>query len=228
MLKSFDHDMDRVGRDISRMAGLVEDAVRNAAAAVLDRDRGRARTVIAGEAEIDRLENEVDRQCTRILAVHQPFACDLRRVLAFFHAAADLERMADLAVGIAERAVRLTEVPPVAPPDRLAAMAARVSALVRDGLNAFLHGDPALARAVRRRDDEVDADHAAIIDELIARMSADPTAVEAGMSLFTVVRNLERVADHATNIAEDAVFLVEGEVIRHAPAAPLGVGAAAR
>ena len=221
MLKSFECDMDRVGRDLSRMAGLVEDAVRNAVTAVLDRDREKAQAVIDGDGEIDALENEVDRQCTRVLAVHQPVARDLRRVLTFFHAAADLERMADLAGGIAERAQRLADLPPTVPPDRLASMADRASAMVRDGLNAFLHGDARLARAVRRRDDEVDADNTAIIGDLIAQMSANPAAVEPGLSLFTVVRNLERIADHATNIAEDAVFLIEGEVIRHRPESAL-------
>lgn len=197
------------------MAGLVEEVLRDAVIGVTERNRERAEAVIAGEEIVDELENEIDRQCTRILAVHQPFACDLRRVLMILHSAADLERMADLAVGIAERAIRLLEFPPVIQPHRLAEMADRASAMVRDGLNAFQHGDTTLARAVRRRDAEVDADNSAIIQELIVRMSRDPSEVEPSLSLFTVVRHLERIADHATNIAESAVYLIEGETIRH-------------
>jgi phosphate transport system protein len=222
--KTFERDLDGVARDVRQMAALVEEAVLGGVRALRDRDRAAAEAVVAGDDEIDRLENAVGDRCHRLLALHQPVAGDLRRVIALMQVTVDLERMGDLAVNIAERALRLLDLPPVPVPDRLAGMADRVVAMVHAGLDAFLHEDAALARKVRRQDDEVDADNAAVIAGLIERMRAEPDAVEPGLSLFSAVRHLERIADHATNIAEDAVYLVEGEVLRHRHDEPVAAG----
>jgi phosphate transport system protein len=151
-----------------------------------------------------------------LLALHQPVAVDLRRITATFDATTDLERMGDLAVEIAERTVALADTPfPI--PDELVRMTDLTAGLVRQALDAFVNGDDRQARRVIRLDDEVDRLHVEIIDGLIARMRADPSAVEPGLSLFSACRHLERIADHATNIAEDVVYLVDGEIIRHRP-----------
>jgi phosphate transport system protein len=172
-----------------------------------------------GDGEIDRLENEVHDECLKILALHQPVAVDLRRVSSVLLISTDLERMGDLAVGIAERAASLAHPPHPTVPARLTPMTMRVTEMVRRSLDAFVNLDPNAARAVIRLDDAVDEDNEAIIAELIADMKAEPEQVESGMSLFSAVRHLERIADHATNIAEDVIYLAEGELVRHHPEA---------
>lgn len=219
MSKHMERDLERLQRSILRMAGAVEEAIYQATQALQDRDPSRARQVVDGDGEIDRLENEVQDECLKILALHQPVAVDLRRVSSVLLISTDLERMGDLAVGIAERATSLAHPPHPTVPSRLASMTARVTEMVRRSLDAFVHLDPAAARAVIRLDDAVDADNEAIIAELIAEMKAAPDRIESGMSLFSAVRHLERIADHATNIAEDVIYLAEGEVVRHHPEA---------
>jgi len=217
--KHMERDLERLQRSILRMAGAVEEAIYQATQALQDRDPARARQVIDGDSEIDRLENEVHDECLKILALHQPVAVDLRRVSSVLLISTDLERMGDLAVGIAERALSLAH--PLYPtvPSRLVPMTMRVTQMVRRSLDAFVNLNPAAARAVIRLDDAVDEDNSAIIAELIAEMKAKPDRVESGMSLFSAVRHLERIADHATNIAEDVIYLAEGEVVRHHPEA---------
>lgn len=219
MSKHMERDLERLQRSILRMAGAVEAAIYEATQALQDRDPSRARQVIDGDGEIDRLENEVQDECLKILALHQPVAVDLRRVSSVLLISTDLERMGDLAVGIAERAMSLAHPPHPTVPSRLTSMAQRVTEMVRRSLDAFVHLDPVAARAVIRLDDAVDADNEAIIAELIAEMKAAPDRIETGMSLFSAVRHLERIADHTTNIAEDVIYLAEGEVVRHHPEA---------
>jgi phosphate transport system protein len=214
-----ERDLEKLQRSILRMAGAVEEAIYQATKALQDRSPTVARRVIDGDGEIDRLENEVQDECLKILALHQPVAVDLRRVSAVLLISTDLERMGDLAVGIAERAVSLADPPHPTIPARIAQMTQRATEMVRRSLDAFVNLDPAAARAVIRLDDEVDADNEAIIAELIAEMKANPDRIEPGMSLFSAVRHVERIADHATNVAEDVIYLVEGEVVRHHPEA---------
>ncbi len=217
MLKMFEQDLDVAVDDLRRMAGLVEEALRQGVRSLENRDRADAEAVVGGDDAIDRLENAVTDRCGRLLARYQPVAGDLRRVIALMQVAAELERMGDLAGNLAERALRLCDFPPLAVPDRLRDMAERVVTMVHGGLESFLRADADAARKVRRADDAVDADNDAIIGELIGRMREHPEAVEPALSLFSAVRHLERIADHATNIAEDTVYLVEGELIRHRP-----------
>jgi phosphate transport system protein len=214
--KHLQRDLEHLRKAVLQMAGLVEEAIGRATAALHALDPGAARAVVAADSNIDELENDVQEEVLKVLALHQPFAADLRRVQTILLISTDLERMGDLAVGIAERAVGLAA-GPIGIPDRLDRMSVRVTEMVRRSLDAFVTDDAAAARAVIRLDEEVDRDNDALIADLIADMKADPAAVEAGLMLFTAVRNLERVADHATNIAEDVIYLVDGELVRHHP-----------
>lgn len=219
MSKHLDVDLERLHRSLLRMAGYVEDAVVTAATALQARDPDGCFRVVEGDAAIDRLENEVQDECLKILALHQPVAVDLRRISAVLMITTDLERIGDLAVGIAERAAVVARPPHVPIPDGIGGMTERTLAMLRAALDAFVNLDPAAAARVIHADDEVDRDNADIITGLIARMQTEPRLVEPAMSLFTAVRNLERIADHATNIAEDVIYLVRGELVRHHPEA---------
>lgn len=219
MSKHLQRDLDQLQRDILDMGGNVEEAVTRAVRAVLERDASLADEVIDGDTPIDLQENQVEEECLKILALHQPVATDLRRITAIILINTDLERMADLAVEMAERAVQLARPPLIPIPESLPIMTDLVTAMVRQSLDAFVHLDATNARRVVRLDDEVDRHNAEIIDNLIEVMQKTPEFVAAGLNLFSVVRHLERIADHATNIAEDVVYLVEGEIIRHRPEA---------
>lgn len=228
MGKHLARDLDNLQRRVTGMAARVEEAIYAALKALQGRDRKLAADVIAGDEAIDALENGIYEECLKIQALHQPVAIDLRRIAATFMVTTDLERMGDLAVDIAERAEALAGLPDVlfaGPPaadgvpltDKLVGMTDTTTAMVREALDAFVNLDTRQARRVVRMDDQVDRMHAEVIRDLIARMKADPAAVEPGVSLFSAVRHLERIADHATNIAEDVVYLVDGDVIRHRP-----------
>ena len=152
-----------------------------------------------------------------MLALHQPVAIDLRRIIAALKINTDLERMADLAVNISERALSLAELPRIAVPDKLQRMTDLTTSMVRQSLDAFVMFNAEQARQVIRLDDEVDRYNREIIVELIVHMQRTPESVPAFLSFFSAVHQLERIADHATNIAEDVVYLIEGEIIRHHP-----------
>jgi phosphate transport system protein len=167
-------------------------------------------------------ENHVEEECLKMLALHQPVAVDLRRITAALKINGELERMADLAEDIAERAVQLARPPHIPIPDKLQRMTDLTTSMVRQSLDSFVNLDARLARLVCRLDDEVDRLNQAIIEELIALMQKAPEMVVPGLSLFSATRHLERIADHATNIGEDVIYLVEGEIVRHRPAAVNG------
>ena len=154
-----------------------------------------------------------------MLALHQPVAVDLRRIVSALKINTELERMADLAEDVAERATHLARLPEVPVSSKLQRMTDVTISMVRQSLEAFVNLDARLARVVCRLDDEVDLFNHDIIEEIIEMMQKNPNHVEPGLSMFSAVRHLERIADHATNIAEDVVYLVEGEIIRHRPAA---------
>ncbi len=173
--------------------------------------------MIAGDPKIDQEENNVEEAALKVLALHQPVAIDLRRIAAALKINTDLERMADLAEDIAERVVHLASLPPIPIPDKLQAMTDLTTSMVRESLDSFVNLDTRQALRVCRLDDEVDHCNSEIIKELVQLMQKSPEMVEAGVSLFSATRHLERIADHATNIAEDVVYLVEGEIVRHRP-----------
>lgn len=218
MAKHLQRDLDDLQRDLLGLAGLVEAAIHKAIQALQDRDVALAREVIAGDSQIDQEENNIDEKCLKMLALHQPVAVDLRRIIAAMMINTDLERMGDLAEEIAERAIHLARPPLLPIPDRLQHMTDLTTMMVRQSLDSFVDLDTAAAQTVMRMDDEVDRYNNEIIAELVQAMKHSPTLVDPGLSMFSAVRHLERIADHATNIAEDVVYLVEGEIVRHRPA----------
>jgi phosphate transport system protein len=218
MSKHLERDLDNLQRDLLALASLVEAAVYKATRALRERDSALAREVIAGDTQIDQEENHIDEECLKILALHQPVAVDLRRIVAAKMINTDLERMGDLAEEIAERALHLAGAPRVPVPQKLERMTDLTTSMVRQSLDAFVNLNTLQAEAVIRLDDEVDRYNREIIDEIEQAMKGSPALIEAGLSMFSAVRQLERIADHATNIAEDVVYLVEGEIVRHRPA----------
>jgi phosphate transport system protein len=218
-MKNLEHDLDTLQRDIIRLATTVEEAITGAIGSLIGRDETLAEEIIDGDAEIDSLSNAIEEECLRILALYQPVAKDLRRVSTVSMINMDLERMADLAGSIAGRAKAMMESPPIPVPARLSQMTDLVIAVVHQSVDAFVTMNAEQARRVIRKDDEIDDLNVTIIQELVALMKRSPAAIEPALSLFSAVRHLERIADHATNIAEDVVFLVEGNRIRHHPEA---------
>ncbi len=210
-------DLNALQQQLLKMAGNVEDAIHSATRALETRDAALAERVIAGDDAIDRLENEVQEECLKILALHQPVAVDLRRISSILLITTDLERMGDLAVGVAEQAVALSHPPYPEIPARFNPMTMRATEMVKRALNALVRSDAAEARAVMKMDDDVDADNDAILAEVIERMKRTPGGIDAGLALHAAVRYVERIADHATNIAEDVIYLVEGAMVRHLP-----------
>jgi phosphate transport system protein len=216
-------DLEYLQRRIVSLASAVEQRVDTAIRALLDWDNGLAQSLLESDLTIDLEENEVEEECLKILALHQPVAVDLRRVAAVLKINTDLERMADLAVNIAERASALTPHDRIPIPPTFRQMTDVTNSMVRDALDSFVDLNVDLALRVCRMDDEVDRHNRAIIEQIIQFMKQSPDHVESGLHLFSAARHLERIADHATNIAEDVVYLVEGRIIRHHPEA-LGKG----
>jgi phosphate transport system protein len=208
-------DLEKLKKDILTMGAMVESAVRKSIAALHEHRTSLAQEVIDGDERIDRWENDVEEQCLKILALHQPVAEDLRFIAAVIKMNSDLERMGDLAVNIAEQALFLASEPPLPVPATLTAMSEAAMRMARESLDAFVNRNTSAARAICAQDDEVDQYNRDIIVELKRLMEADPGTIGGRMRLFSVSRQLERIADHATNIAEDVVYLVEGEIIRH-------------
>jgi phosphate transport system protein len=215
-------DLEKLQKRILALAGDVEENVEKAVRALFNRDAQMALALIEGDTAIDLEENQIEEDCLKILALHQPVAVDLRRVTAILKINTDLERMGDLAVNIAERVYALTRSPEVPIPAHFQQMCDLTNTMVRDSLDAFVNLDQALARRVCRLDEEVDRFNRDIIGEVITYMKKSSDNVEIGLNLFSVSRQLERIADHATNIAEDVVYLVEGAIIRHHPEAIRG------
>jgi phosphate transport system protein len=218
MAKHLLRDLDNLQRDLVALAGLVEEAVYKAVRALHERDVRLAREVIAGDGQIDQEENLLNEECLKILALHQPVAIDLRRIAAAMMITTDLERVGDLAEEISERAIDLADGPPLPIPARLQRMADVATIMVRQSLDAFVNLNKEQAQRVLRMDDEVDRYNVEVIAELVQMMKANPERIEAGLSLFSATRHLERIADHATNIAEEVLYLIEGEIVRHRPA----------
>ncbi len=218
MSKHLQRDLDKLRRSIVTMASSVEDAVYKTIRALQECRSDLAEKVLDGEQQIDEYENSIEDECLKMLALQQPVASDLRQIVAALKIITDLERIGDLAEDIAERAIclsRMSKLPPVSLP--LQRMTDLTTSMVRQSLDAFVQQDTRLARKVCRLDDEVDQLNREIIGKIIATMQQAPTLVEPGLSLFSAVRHLERIADHATNIAEEVVYQAEGEIVRHRP-----------
>lgn len=197
------------------MSAEAQDALHSAVTALLERDAARAARVVAGDVGINDLELDIEEMVVRLLATQQPMAGDLRLLMAASKIANDLERVGDHAVNIAECVERLAAARPIAPEPELVEMARQARTMLADALDAFVRRDPDAARAICRRDDSVDDLHRSVFRILLTHMMEDPHIIGAAMDLVLVSRNLERVADLATNIAEDVVFMVEGKTIKH-------------
>jgi phosphate transport system protein len=208
-------DMDRLKRQILSMGTMVETTANNAITALVDRRPELAEEAIASDPRIDEMEVEIEEECLKILALHQPFAADLRFIITVLKVNNDLERMGDLAVNIASRAVALCHQPMLRVPLDIEDMAQSVREMVRHALDALVNQDTKLARQVLEDDAEVDRIHREMFSTLNEVMRTDPDTIERATHTISASKNLERIADLATNIAEDVVFLVEGEVIRH-------------
>jgi phosphate transport system protein len=208
-------DLERLGKDLLTEGAIVEAAVRKAIQSLIERRPALAREVIEGDRDIDQREVEIEEECLKMLALHQPVATDLRFITACLKINNDLERVGDLAVNIAERAASLAEFSPIPPPRDLRAMMEQTTRMLREALDAFVNEDGERARAVCLQDDQVDLYNRQNIVETVANMKAQPEAIDRHLQFVTVSRNLERIADHATNIAEDVLYLVQGEIVRH-------------
>jgi phosphate transport system protein len=213
--RHFHDELNQVKVQLLTMSGEAEAALGLAVEALLERDPARAQQVIANDRVIDTMEVEIEEQCVSLLALQQPMARDLRTLIAATKIATDLERVGDHAVNIAQSAVRLAKSRPIAPEPELVEMARLTREMLSDALEAFIRGDSQAGRDVCLRDDKVDALNRSVFRILLTHMMEDPHVIGAGMELFLVSRNLERVADLATNIGEDVVFLVEGKSIKH-------------
>jgi phosphate transport system protein len=214
-MRRLSQGIDQLHAQLLTMSGLVEQNIYRSVASLKDRDAALARQVLEDEALVNAMEIEVDEQATRLLALHQPVACDLRYLTAALKINTDLERMSDLATTIARRSLSLLEAPPVKPLIDIPAMAQLAQAMLAQSLRAFVDRDEELARQVLLADDAVDALRDSVTSELIELMKREPSTVEHGVDLIFIVRSLERIADHATNIAEDVLFLVRGIDVRH-------------
>ena len=214
-MRQFTVELDELNQKMLKMAGMVEASINRAIRALVDKDRELAEQVIRDEPAINRMEMELDGLATRLLALRQPVARDLRLLTAALKISTDLERIGDLAVHIAERSLSLMHHPLAAPVVDIPKMASLVQSMLLTVLEAFVHGDADMARSVLLADAEVDAMRDVMYAQLVATMQADPSTVNAAIDMIFVARNLERIGDHATNIAEDVVFLVQGIDVRH-------------
>ena len=213
--RHFQEELESLQERLLAMGGLAEERVREAVRSLSSRDRGLVEHVLMGDEPINDLHIEVDDRCFKLLALHQPMAADLRTIVAAVKINTDLERVGDLAVNIAEAAKRYLQHPPVKPLIDIPRMADIAQGMLRDALDAYVRRDTALAEAVIGEDDRLDALKTQIFRELLTYMLSDPTTIEPALDLILVSRHLERIGDHATNIAEDVIFMVSAKDVRH-------------
>ena len=211
----FEAELQALRNQLLTMGGLVEQRVHRAVHALVHRGEEDAQRIIATDKEVNDLQMDIDNRCLRLLATQTPLAVDLRLITSAMKINADLERIGDQAVNIAESVLVLVPQPPLKPLIDIPRMAAIAEKMIRDALDAFVKNDAALARDVLRRDDEVDELKDQVFRELLTYMMADPGTIQRALSLILISRNLERIADHATNIAEDVIFIAEAKDVRH-------------
>lgn len=215
MERHFDEELNKLKEKLLRMASLVEEAISHAVKALVDRNSDLAAEVIKRDDEVNMLEIEIDEQCLKLLALMQPIAIDLRFITSAMKIGNDLERMGDQAVNIAERTLELLRQPQLKPLIDIPRMATLAQKMVKDSLDAFVNKDTNLARDVCARDDQVDNINDQVFRELLTYMMGDTSTITRAVDLILIGRHLERIADHATNIGEDVVYLVEGKTIKH-------------
>lgn len=214
-MRHFVQELEHLQNLLLEMAGLVEAAVRRSVLAYVERMPAEARTVLESETRINELEMEIDDLAVQLLALQQPMATDLRLITAAIKINTDLERMGDMAASIASRAIETARVAPIRNLVDIPRMAQFAESMVRESLDAFVQRNPELARSVLRSDDHVDTMAAAAHRDIIEYMQHDPDSIPRAVDLLLISRRLERIADHATNIAEDTLFLISGVDVRH-------------
>jgi phosphate transport system protein len=215
MKRHFEREMEHLKRRLLEMGATVEDLVARSMQALMERDAALAQDAIELEREIDRQEIQIEEECLKLLALYQPVAGDLRFVTAVMKINNDLERMGDLGGHIAERAVVLSQHREIALPVDLRRMAAAAQRMVRQSLDALVNQDADLAQQVILADNEIDVFHQEMFPLVAAQMRRQPESIEVLFHVLSASRHLERIADYATNVAEDVVYLVRGEIIRH-------------
>jgi phosphate transport system protein len=213
--RQYEEELNDLRQNILTMGGLVEKQIGNAIDALVNRDLVKAEAIIKRDADVNALDVGIDDLCLKLLALRQPAGRDLRFITTALKITTDLERIGDRAVSISERAIELADEPPLKPYIDIPRMADISLAMLRQSLDAFVREDPELALAVCRSDDEVDKLNGQIFRELLSYMIEDPATITRAMRILFVSKYLERIADHATNIAEMVVFMVKGQSIRH-------------
>jgi len=214
-VRHFQDELEALKARLLEMGGLAEDRVRAAVESLVSRDVQILHTVLTGDGPINQLHIEIDNRCFTLLALHQPMAVDLRAIVSAVKINTDLERVGDLAINIAEAATRYLKHPPVKELIDIPRMATIAQAMLRDSLDAFVRRDIAMAEAVLDEDDALDALKTQVFRELLTYMLSDPSKIEPALDLILISRHLERIGDHATNIAEDVIFMVTARDVRH-------------
>lgn len=215
VFRHFQDDLDTLKQRLLAMGGLAEERVREAVRGLSERDQAALDAVLAGDEPINDLHIEIDDRCFKLLALHQPMAADLRVIVAALKINTDLERVGDLAVNIAEAGKRYLQHPPVKPLIDIPRMGDIAQTMLRESLDAFVRRDIALAEAVLAQDDIVDGLKTQIFRELLTYMLQDAGTIEPSLDLILISRHLERIGDHATNVAEDVIFILSARDVRH-------------
>lgn len=211
----FDDELQHIKEKLLKLGSLVEDSIKSSIQSLVERDSELARKIIDRDRMVNALDVEIDEESIRVIALRQPMAGDLRFITTAMKITTDLERMGDLAVNIAERALELNEEPILKPYIDIPRMKDIAQGMTRDALDAFVRKDKKLAMEVILRDDEVDDLKHDVLQELAFLMAQDPSTVSRAMKISFIAQYLERIADHATNIAEMVIYLIEGKIIRH-------------
>jgi phosphate transport system protein len=210
IIKSYDQELQRLDNIVAEMGGTAESQLASAMEAIVKRDADLAAMVIESDARVDELEREVESLAVRLLALRQPMARDLRQIIAALKISTDLERIGDYATNVAKRSIALDQVPPVRPVYALPRMGRLAGAMIKDVLDAYVERDADKAMAVWLRDEELDEMYTSLFRELLTYMIEDPRNITAGTHLLFMAKNLERIGDHTTNVAETLYFLVNG------------------
>jgi len=208
-------DLDHLHKSVMTMCARVEEMIHAAVDALHKPDFNRAREIVKSDDDIDRMDVEIEEECLKLLALHQPVAIDLRRITTVLKIGGELERVADLGVSIAERACGIVQCPELTVPDDMKEMSRQALDMLHRSIDAYVHLDIRTAREVCLQDSAIDKLNLVIINELTALMQRRPDLIEPSIHLFSASRQIERIADHATNIAEDVIYLVQGDIVRH-------------
>jgi phosphate transport system protein len=217
MTKHFHHELERLKKKLLALSAIVEESVERAVRSISNRDVDLAREVIENDRAIDLLEVEVEEECLKILALHQPVAGDLRFVVAVLKINNDLERIGDLAVNIAERSTYLSEKEPIAMPFDFATMEKKTRLMLEKSIDSLIQMNLKVANEVGAADDEIDAINREMYNQVAIGVRKSPDQADRLIHCLSISRHLERIADYATNIAEDVIYMIEGQIVRHQP-----------